>query len=313
MFNGMLNNVNDDLGGGRPYIVQEVIDQGGEPITADQYFGTGQVTNFIYGLKVTENIQQIRYLETIGQSWGMMGDKYSLTFINNHDNQRGHGGGGELLTFYQHYDLKIATAFMMAHPYGTPRVMSSFFFENSDDGPPDQQPTVTSVNATVCENGWVCEHRWSAMQPMYLFRAAVKSTGINDWWDNGENQIAFGRGDKGFIVINKDSGSVSRTFQTGLPAGTYQDIFSGKTVTVDASRQVSVTLGNDEDNNIFAIHVPVGTGNDNPDDSNTDTCQVSVKTDCGFFGIDEVGCQQKGCCWVPDYQGSDPWCFYSNN
>merc|ERR1711981_1540426 len=43
---GNVNSINSDLGGGRPYIFQEVIDQGGEPITASQYFGAGAVTEF---------------------------------------------------------------------------------------------------------------------------------------------------------------------------------------------------------------------------------------------------------------------------
>jgi len=315
---GNVQNVNDDLGGSRPYYFQEVIDQGGEPVTASQYFGAGDVTEFLYGMKVAENIQQIKYLKTIGESWGLMPDKYALTFLNNHDNQRGSGGGGDNLITFQHnpYDLKIATAFMLAHPYGNPRVMSSYYFTYSDEGPPANQPTITSATATTCNNGWVCEHRWSAMAPMYAFRAAVQGTCLNDWWDNGGNQIAFGRGDKGFIVINKDSGSLSRTFQTGLPAGTYKDIFSGNTVTVDSSRMVSVTLSNAEDNNIFGIHVDAGDspGPDPNNDGDADKaeCQIDNKQDCGFMGIDEVGCHERGCCWVEDYGGSDPWCFFSS-
>ena len=78
MFNGMLQNVNSDLGSGRPYIFQEVIDQGGEPVTASQYFGIGAVTEFNYGIKVAQNIQSIRYLETIGETWGLMPDAYRV-------------------------------------------------------------------------------------------------------------------------------------------------------------------------------------------------------------------------------------------
>eukprot|EP00976_Prorocentrum_cordatum_P058173 1172111-Prorocentrum_minimum.AAC.1 len=29
--------------------------------------------------------------------------------------------------------------------------------------------------------------------------------------------------------------------------------------------------------------------------------------DCGFSGIDQAGCEGKGCCWA---EGSGPWCFY---
>lgn len=38
---------------------------------------------------------------------------------------------------------------------------------------------------------------------------------------------------------------------------------------------------------------------------------VSSKSDCGFVGIDQPGCESKGCCWKPAGSGSsDPWCFY---
>jgi alpha-amylase len=39
--------------------------------------------------------------------------------IDNHDNQRGHGGGGDYLTFFEFRRYKIATAFMLSWPYGS--------------------------------------------------------------------------------------------------------------------------------------------------------------------------------------------------
>ena len=33
-------------------------------------------------------------------------------------------------------------------------------------------------------------------------------------------------------------------------------------------------------------------------------CAVSDKVDCGYMGIDQNGCQDKGCCWQPT-QGSN--------
>ena len=58
--------------------------------------------------------------------------KLSLVFTNNHDNQRGHGGGGHVITFKNPWELKIGTVFMMAHDYGEPRVMSSYEFTDSE-------------------------------------------------------------------------------------------------------------------------------------------------------------------------------------
>lgn len=42
-------------------------------------------------------------------------------------------------------------------------------------------------------------------------------------------------------------------------------------------------------------------------------CSVDVgdRVDCGYVGIDQSGCQNKGCCWNPAPSGSSaPWCFY---
>lgn len=51
----------------------------------------------------------------------------ALVFVDNHDNQRGHGAGGaSIVTFWDSRLYKMAVGFMLAHPYGFPRVMSSF-------------------------------------------------------------------------------------------------------------------------------------------------------------------------------------------
>jgi hypothetical protein len=56
-------------------------------------------------------------------------------FVDNHDNQRGHGAGGStILTYKDKKAYTLASIFMLAHPYGIPRVMSSYAFSNSDQG-----------------------------------------------------------------------------------------------------------------------------------------------------------------------------------
>ena len=40
------------------------------------------------------------------------------------------------------------------------------------------------------------------------------------------------------------------------------------------------------------------------------TKDSSQKTDCGFLGIDQAGCEDKGCCWAA-VEG-DPYCFYQD-
>ena len=48
---------------------------------------------------------------------------------------------------------------------------------------------------------------------MVGFRNVAHGTDYNDWWDNGNNQIAFCRGNKGFVAFNKESYDFSQTLQ----------------------------------------------------------------------------------------------------
>lgn len=51
----------------------------------------------------------------------------ALVFVDNHDNQRGHGAGGaSIVSFWDPKLHKMAVSYMLAHPYGVTRVMSSF-------------------------------------------------------------------------------------------------------------------------------------------------------------------------------------------
>jgi len=77
----------------------------------------------------------------------------------------------------------MAVAFMLAYPYGYPRVMSSFFFDDRDQGPPHDasdnilSPSINSDGS--CGNGWVCEHRWRQIFNMVEFRNVVAGTEYN--------------------------------------------------------------------------------------------------------------------------------------
>uniref|UniRef100_UPI00398F0C0F pancreatic alpha-amylase-like n=1 Tax=Pristiophorus japonicus TaxID=55135 RepID=UPI00398F0C0F len=269
--------------GSRPFIYQEVIDQGGEPISSSQYFGLGRVTEFKYSAKLGTvvrrwNGEKMAYLRNWGEGWAFMPSDLALVFVDNHDNQRGHGAGGaSVLTFWDSRLYKMAAAFMLAHPYGLTRVMSSFrwdrHFVNGKDvndwmGPPSNDDGSTkkvSLNPdTTCGNGWVCEHRWHQIRNMVIFRNVVNGEPLANWWDNGSNQIAFGRGTRGFIAINNDDWNMNVTLQTGLPAGMYCDVISGQKegdhctglrVSVTADGQALFHINNTADDPTLAIHL----------------------------------------------------------
>ena len=83
---------------------------------------------------------------------------------------------------------------------------------------------------------------------MALFHNRTEGQPVSNWWDNGNNQIAFSRGDKGFVAINNESGSLVASVQTSLPAGEYckppggNDYCSGGYVTVDGSGRASLNV-----------------------------------------------------------------------
>lgn len=76
---------------------------GGEAISSEEYVGNGRVTEFRYGKYLGEAFRgnnQLKYLNNFGEGWGMIDRHDALVFIDNHDNQRGHGAGGDMiLTF----------------------------------------------------------------------------------------------------------------------------------------------------------------------------------------------------------------------
>ncbi|KAJ8925514.1 hypothetical protein NQ315_009353 [Exocentrus adspersus] len=260
--------VKDLPSGGRPFFYQEVIDFGGEAISKDEYTGFGTVLEFKYGTELGNAFQgnnPLKYLKNWGPEWGLLDGMDAVAFIDNHDNQR--TGSSSILTYKNSKPYKMAIAFMLAHPYGTTRIMSSYAFDNKDQGPPsDGSGNIVgaSINADgTCGNGWVCEHRWREIYNMVGFRNAVAGTDVTNWWDNNGNQIAFGRGNKGFIAFALE-GDIKQSLPTSLPAGTYCDVISGgleggsctgKSVTVDDSGNASITLSSGEYDGVIAIHV----------------------------------------------------------
>ncbi|XP_073813469.1 alpha-amylase 2-like [Musca autumnalis] len=225
----------------KAYIYQEVIDLGGEPIKKTDYNQLGAVTEFVFSKAIGETFRgkkPLKSLKNWGPEWNMLPSEDAIVFVDNHDNQRGHGAGGaDILTHREPELYKAAVAFMLAHPYGkVTRVMSSYSFTNSDQGPPAAKdgsiigPTFLANNQCDTKNsGWVCEHRWPEILHMVKFRIAVNQQPLANWWDNDGNQIAFSRGNTGFVAFNMDGNKeLKASLQTGLPKGVYCDIISGR-------------------------------------------------------------------------------------
>ncbi|KAH8103292.1 glycoside hydrolase [Cristinia sonorae] len=208
----------------KPYITQEVIFGDGEPILPSEYTGIGDVQEFRYTTAVKNaflsgNIAGLQNLDSNG--W-VSGDQANI-FVANHDTER---NGDSLNNNSPSNTYVTATIFSIAHPYGTPTILSSYVgFTDKDAGSPDGGAATCS--GTGGTNGWLCQHRWIAFTGMVGFRNNVGTSPMTNWQSPQSQQIAFGRGSLGFVAINNADSAWTTTFTTSLPDGSYCDVISG--------------------------------------------------------------------------------------
>jgi len=281
---GVLSKVN-----GTPLVFQEVIDLGGEAIGSGEYTSAGLVTEFKYSTKLGETFKtgKLSWLRNFGEGWGFMASSSAVVFVDNHDNQRGHGpGGANIITFQDGRLYDLANVFMLAYPYGYPKVMSSYNFNGDTDAGGPSVP-VHNNGALECFGGnWQCEHRWSYIAGAVDFRNnTADNWNTTNWWDNGNNQISFGRGSSGFVAINKESYSLTATLSTDMAAGTYCNVLkgelatdgqscTGETITVNANGSINANLATWD---AFAIHQGAKITSTNPPVSNIQRTVIFIQ------------------------------------
>lgn len=212
------------------YVVQELILSAGEPVRDVEYLQNGDYTVFSYAFDVGRAFRNrnLGNLRAVGYSGGYPDSQDAVVFVENHDMQRRKESVGDLVSFQDDPQLaRLAHVFMLAWPYGYPQVMSGFRFTDYDQGPPVDSHRMTLPvldSRGSCASGWLCQHRSSEVAPMVQFRNTTDATFYpTDWWSTSE-AVAFGRADKGFVVINAGSSALKRTFQTSLKPGVYCDI-----------------------------------------------------------------------------------------
>ena len=155
---------------------------------------------------------------------------------DNHDTQRSESN---VLTYKAGQFYNLANYFMLAHPYGHPKVMSSYYFSDTDAGPPGSSVHQggSSSGAVDCGGGstWVCEHRRGGIANMVGFRRAATATTaatsgdsasveVANWFSDDGNHAAFGlTNGRGFFAVNMDTSNDwwQQSFATGMPDGEY--------------------------------------------------------------------------------------------
>lgn len=269
-------------------VYQEVIGAPGEAVQPSEYVGNGRVTEFGLSYRLSNAVRSGQLSSLRSATDGLLPSASALAFIDNHDSQRSAAvlasdtptaqaqRGLDLtassylssvLTYKDGELYAIANAFLLAWPYGRVRLMSSYYFDDHDAGPPSQP--VHSEGQLHCGTSqpWVCEHRWAAISAMVGWRISAGSAAVANWANDGNGRIAFSRGSRAFLALAIPSnGNWANSFQTGLPAGTYCDVAAGaggfgpptarcaSNVTVAADGNAQITVGA-TGVHIVALHV----------------------------------------------------------
>lgn len=113
----------------RPFLYHEVAYIDGDGPKPQEYLNIGSLLEFRYRHKLTDvfmkrNNEMLKWLNSFGEKWNLMPSKSAVPFVDNHDYQRSDPWTG--INFRSPKLLKLATAFMLAWPYGTPKIMSSY-------------------------------------------------------------------------------------------------------------------------------------------------------------------------------------------
>jgi alpha-amylase len=230
--------------GTRPFWALEVVPGGPGKLSPWAFLGQGHLFGFDYAGQLRDAFKSyttppggnITALKVFGEQAGLLPSEKSVVFVQNHDTER----NGSTLNYKDGAANILAHEFMLAYPYGTPQVYSSFAWTDPEGSPPaDARGFVTN---TDCDAGWICTHRAKGVLNMVGWHNYVGDAKLTNWADDGVNLIAFSRGHRGWFAVNNGAVDKTMRFQTGLPRGTYCDIIhgslnggdcTGRTFTVD--------------------------------------------------------------------------------
>ena len=269
---------------GEPIWVTQEIVPDGEVIRSD-YFPIGTVNEFLFAYAMHDAWRNLNgsspsTIPTMmgtwnnwGGTWSFVQPTHATVFVNNWDTERNgssldasnYTGATNDTQGSHRYDL--ANIFMLAQGYGEAQLHSGFRFTNADQDRPGASPYSGGV-AQINVN-WDFIHRWGDIAPMVKFRSAAHGQAQQNWVTGNANQIAFGRGNVGFVALNNTTAAWSRSFATGLPAGTYCNVVHGvknaagtacasDSVTVDASGNANITVAADGGTTVPAVAIYTG-------------------------------------------------------
>ena len=259
--------------GTKPYWALEVFGGGPGSLSPEAFTSSGTVL----GLDGVKQIRDafnsytaahegsIATLKDFGEDSGLTPSGRTLSFVQNHDTER----NGDALSYKVGARNTLATEWLLASGYGTPQVYSGFTWDapdpstlppnatnddksgNAASPPSDDEGMVRDTDCTPGQ-GWACTDRNPGVLAMVGWHNYVGDRARHRWYDDGENVIAFNRGNRGWVAFNNNQqGAKTITVKTGMKKGTYCDIIhgglksgrcSGPTVRVSGSGRATVTI-----------------------------------------------------------------------
>ncbi|SDE59709.1 pullulanase [Actinobaculum suis] len=224
----------------RIWWMQEVIGNPGEApqIQPSKYTGSGEVTEFSFAYQLRQRFKGSlqggeRKLSDIAS--GLVPSQQATVFVDNWDTERGEA----TLSYKDGRMYQLANAFLLGYGYGTPNVYSGYQFTDADAGAPGASETAVPETSCGPGSGWNCTQRWTAIRGMIAFHNATAGEPVQNWQDDGDNNIAFERGQQGFLALNNTAQPAAVSYHTSLPNGTYCNVYAAG----DCSQTVAVKDG----------------------------------------------------------------------
>ena len=138
-------------------------------------------------------------------------------------------------------DLASKDANVFVTNWDTARNQGALTYKDGAPGATAASVPDVDMNKECSTNNsaWNCEQRWTSTRGMIAFHNYVGDAEVTDWQDDGGDNIAFSRDDRGFIAINNGKKEKDVTYTTSLADGEYCDVYA----TMDCSKTVTVKGG----------------------------------------------------------------------
>jgi len=197
-----------------------------EAVQTPMYYSDGgRVTEFGFASTLEAKFKREGMLrddfKKFGEDWGLMPADKAVVFLDNHDTQR----NGQAPITFKELDLYVLlNVFMLAYPYGYPKVMSSYYYGSTDQGPP--KTAVHGAGGKIhCgpNEPWVCEHRLTPIANMVAWRRTAGASPVQNFAADGDT-LAFCRGAVACLALNRKNATAQLEFRVSLPDGQYCDV-----------------------------------------------------------------------------------------